>query len=252
MGSIEAFFFVLGLIIGSFLNVCIYRIPRGISITKPLSFCPACKKSIRFYDNIPIISYILLKGKCRYCGNPISIQYPLVELLTGIFSLVLFYKYGLRLEYAFYLIFVSSLIIISGIDIQYQIIPNLITIPGMLFGLLIAFFLGKGLFNAISGLVLGGGSLLLVSWIYSLVTGKEGMGGGDIKLLGMIGAWLGPRSIFPVVMLASFSGVIISIIVFIAKNKGKETAIPFGPFLSLGATCYLLLQHMLPSLFIIP
>ncbi len=122
----------------------------------------------------------------------------------------------------------------------------------MIAGLLVSLFLGKGLFNAIAGLVLGGGSLLFVAWIYSFIAGKEGMGGGDIKLMGMIGAWLGPKSIFPVVMLASFSGIIVGIIFLIGKNKGKETPIPFGPFLSLGAICYLLLQDVLPPQLIIP
>lgn len=241
---IGAFFFILGLIIGSFLNVCIYRIPHNISIIKGRSFCPICKNKIKFYDNIPIISYILLKGKCRYCGAPISIQYPVVELIIGIFSLALFIKYSLSYKYIFYFIFVSSLTVLSVIDISHQIIPDVITIPGMILGILYSVLDELGLFRAILGLLLGGGLLLLISLLYSSVRGREGMGGGDIKLMGMIGAWLGPRCIFPVIMIASVLGIVIGSFFLMMGKEGLKKPIPFGPFLSFGALLYLFVPQI--------
>jgi len=218
--------------------VCIYRIPRDISIIKPSSFCPSCKRPIKFYDNIPIISYFVLKGKCRYCGNPISVQYPLVEFITGVLTLLLFLRFGLSKEFFFLLPFICSLIVITFIDFQHQIIPDIITIPGAISGMLLHLLTKEGALDSILGLLVGGGSLLFISLAYMIIYRKEGMGGGDIKLMAMIGAWLGIRSVLPVIMIGAFSGSIYGLI----KNRGRGGVIPFGPFLSLGAIVYIFFQ----------
>ena len=181
--------FMFGLCIGSFLNVCIYRVPSSTSIINPSrSFCPQCNSTIQFYDNIPVLSYLWLRGRCRNCKAPISFRYPLVELMTGTLAIAILFKFGLTLEGAIYFVFMSSLLVITFIDIDHKIIPDIISLPGIPIGLAASFVLPAMTFtSSLLGLLAGGGSLLLVAWTYSLITRKEGMGGGDIKLLGMIG-----------------------------------------------------------------
>ena len=227
---------VFGALVGSFLNVCIFRLPKEESIVWPGSHCPHCRKSIRFYDNIPLISYILLKGKCRHCNGPISIQYPLIEGITALGSLILFMKFGLSLSYLFYFIFVASLIVITVIDLYHQIIPDVISLPGIGVGLLASLILPKiTLFNSLIGILLGGGSLFLVATVYQWLFKREGMGGGDVKLLAMIGAFLGWKAVILTILLSSLIGSITGIIIMVLKGKDFKYAIPFGPFLSLGA-----------------
>jgi len=227
---------ILGALIGSFLNVCICRLPREESIVTPGSHCPQCKNPIRFYDNIPLVSYVLLRGKCRYCGKPISIQYPMVEGITALFSWVLFATYGPSLSYLFFFAFVAALIVMTVIDLQHQIIPDVISLPGMGVGLLGSLILPHLSFlNSLGGLLLGGGSLFLVGTIYQWLFKREGMGGGDVKLLGMIGAFLGWKAVILTILLSSLIGSLIGILVMVLKGKDFKYAIPFGPFLSLGA-----------------
>jgi len=196
------------------------------------SFCPQCKSAIKFYDNIPVFSYIWLKGRCRSCKSSISLRYPLVELITGILAIAILFLFGLTLEGLVYFIFISSLLVITFIDIDHKIIPDIITLPGIPIGLLASFVLPAMTFiSSLVGLLVGGGSLLLVAWVYSLITHKEGMGGGDIKLLGMIGA-------FFTIFAASLTGTLVGIIVMLQKGKNLKFAIPFGPFLSIGAMSY--------------
>ena len=234
------FAFLLGTVIGSFLNVCIYRIPAKKSVVFPPSSCPVCGAKIRFYDNIPIISYIILSGKCRSCGHHISYQYPIVELITGILSLFLFVKFGMDYQYLLYLLFVSSLIAISFIDINLKIIPDTISLPGIVSGFFASFVLKDiTCYDSLIGILVGGGILYSVAVIYERLRGKMGMGGGDIKLMSMICAWMGWRSIFPVIMISSLSGAIVGSIFILLSGKGSEFKIPFGPFLSLGAIIYL-------------
>jgi leader peptidase (prepilin peptidase)/N-methyltransferase len=227
---------ILGAMIGSFLNVCIYRLPKEESIIWPRSHCPACKKTIRFYDNIPLISYLLLRGRCRYCKGPISIQYPLVEGVTALSSLFLFMKFGPSLSYLFYFAFVAALIAITVIDLHHQIIPDGISLPGIGVGLLASLVIPQiTFFNSLMGILLGGGSLFLVATLYEWIFKREGMGGGDVKLLAMVGAFLGWKPVIVTILLSSLIGSITGILIMILKGRDFKYAIPFGPFLSLGA-----------------
>ena len=237
---------IFGLALGSFMNVCIYRIPLKKSIVSPPSSCPNCKRRIRFYDNIPLLSYIALSGKCRYCHHPISWQYPAVEALISLLSLLLFIRYGISYQYILSLLFISSLVTISFIDFHHQIIPDSISLPGIISGLLVSILLGHISWqDSLIGIIAGGGSLYLVAFIYERITGKEGMGGGDIKLLAMIGAWMGWRPLPLIVMISSMTGVLIGYTFILLTRKGFRARIPFGPFLSLGAITYFFFGYQL-------
>jgi len=263
---------LLGLALGSFMNVCIYRIPLGKSIISPPSNCPNCSERIRFYDNIPLLSYLILLGRCRYCRNPISWRYPLVEVLTGLLSLALFSRYGLSYQYFIFLLFLATLVTISFIDLDHQIIPNILSRSGIVIGwacsaisfiamhkIIIPDFLsGPGVikqntgyfvlgdiswFDSLIGIIAGYGSLFLIEVVFKYLTGKEGMGRGDAKLLAMIGAWMGWRPLLPIVMIASLTGAVIGLL----AGKGFGVRIPFGPFLSIGAIIYLFFGPQLVS-----
>ena len=228
--------FILGAIIGSFLNVCICRLPKDESIVRPGSHCPQCKNPIRSYDNIPLLSYALLRGKCRHCGQPISLQYPIVEGITALSSWILFVKFGPSLSYLFFFSFVAALIVITVIDLYHQIIPDVISLPGIGVGLLGSLVLPHlPFFDSLLGLLLGGGSLFVVATVYQWLFKREGMGGGDVKLLAMIGAFLGWKAVILTILLSSLIGSLIGISIMVVKGKGFKYAIPFGPFLSLGA-----------------
>lgn len=228
---------ILGAIVGSFLNVCILRLPKEESIITPGSHCPHCKNPIKFYDNIPLISYIVLKGRCRRCNGPISFQYPLIEGITAISSLLLFLRYGFSVSYLVYFSFLAALIVITVIDLYHQIIPDIISIPGVGVGLLTSLINPENTFiNSLIGMLLGGGSLFFVATLYQWLFKREGMGGGDVKLLAMIGAFLGWKAVILTILFSSFIGSIVGIIIMALKGKDFKYAIPFGPFLSLGAT----------------
>ena len=233
--------FLFGLCIGSFLNVCIYRLPTSMSIVSPSrSICPKCNSAISFYDNIPVFSYLWLKGRCRHCQASISLRYPMVELLTGIIALDIFFMFGLTPAGIIYFIFISSLLVITFIDIDHQIIPDVITLPGIPIGLAVSFVLPAITFKtSMLGMLAGGGSLWVVAWSYSLITRKEGMGGGDIKLLAMIGAFIGWKGVIFTIFAASVAGTFVGLTVMLVKGKNLKFAIPFGPFLSIGAMSYL-------------
>jgi leader peptidase (prepilin peptidase)/N-methyltransferase len=232
---------IFGAIVGSFLNVCIFRLPKEESIVWPGSHCPHCASPIHFYDNIPLVSYLLLKGRCRYCKKSISIQYPLVEGMTALGSLALFMKFGPSLSYLFYFSFVAALIVITVVDLYHQIIPDVISLPGIGVGLLASLMIQQITFlNSVLGIVLGGGSLFAVATVYQWLFKREGMGGGDVKLLAMIGAFLGWKAVILTILLSSLIGSITGIIIMVLKGKDFKYAIPFGPFLSLGAVISLL------------
>ena len=235
---------LFGLILGSFVNVCIYRIPLKKSIVFPASSCPNCGEKIRFYDNIPLISYLLLLGKCRHCRTPLAWHYPFVETVTGLLSVALFIKYGFSYQYFLYLLFAASLVAISFIDLQHQIIPDAISLPGIVAGLAVSFLPGDiSVLDSFIGIIAGGGSLYLVAVVYEWLSGKEGMGGGDIKLLAMIGAWLGWKSLHFVILISSLAGVIVGVPCLLLAGKGLRVRIPFGPFLALGALLCLFFGH---------
>jgi leader peptidase (prepilin peptidase)/N-methyltransferase len=234
------FIFFTGLCVGSFLNVCIYRIPAHKSIVYPGSACPSCNTYIKFYDNIPILGYVMVKGRCRYCGNPISIRYPLVEFLGGLLVLSMVFKFGITFSMLTYFIFAAALIIITFIDIDYQIIPNEISLPGIIIGLGLSFVIPTLTpIESLLGIIIGGGSLWLVATFYMLITRREGMGFGDVKLLGMIGAFVGWKGVLVTIFAASAIGTIIGVAAMLKNRKDMKMAIPFGPFLSIGAIIYL-------------
>jgi leader peptidase (prepilin peptidase)/N-methyltransferase len=237
---LNVFAFIFGVAIGSFLNVCIFRLPAQVSIVKPLSQCPHCQKQIRFYDNIPLISFFVLKGKCRDCGGSISLRYPLVELITALLSLLLFFKFGVTLNYLIFFIFTTVLIVITFIDFDHQIIPDVLTLPGIPFFFLLAVLVVKvPWLEALIGLLIGGGVLFAIAFVYELLTKREGMGGGDIKLLAMIGGFLGWKSLIFILLFGSFSGAVIGITAMIINKQDTKYAVPFGPFLSAAAVAYL-------------
>jgi leader peptidase (prepilin peptidase)/N-methyltransferase len=232
--------FVFGLCIGSFLNVCIYRLPAGKSIVRPSSACPACGAPIRWYDNLPILSYLILRAKCRGCKAPISIRYPFVELITGLAALMVFLRFGLHPATLIYFIFIAALLTITFIDIDCRIIPDVISLPGIPIGFIASFFLPYLPWtDSLFGILGGGGSLFAIAYGYHLITGKEGMGGGDIKLLAMIGAFIGWQGVIFTIMASSAIGTVVGILLMLKARKGMKLAIPFGPFLSIGAILYL-------------
>ncbi len=234
------FSFIFGAVIGSFLNVCICRMPEDKSVVSPPSHCPRCAYQIRWYDNIPLLSYLLLGGRCRGCGSRISPQYPLVELLNALLSLALFYRFGPSLTFLALLVFCSALVVVTFIDIEHQIIPDEISLSGIPIGFLCSFFLPwHSWWSSLLGILLGGGSLLLVAYGYQRLTGKDGMGGGDIKLLAMIGAFLGWKSIPFVIFASSLVGSVIGVAMMALQKKDSKLAIPFGPYLAFGAVLYI-------------
>ncbi len=226
--------FILGTIIGSFLNVCIYRIPREESIVFPSSHCTSCNTSLKWYELIPILSYVFQKGKCRYCGEGISPQYPLIEILNGLLYLVVFHYFGCNLNFIFYGIVFSILIVISVIDFKFQIIPNSLNIFLIIIGIIYKglYFTLYGILPDILNSIIG---LIIPSIIFLIIAivSKGGIGGGDIKLIGVLGFILGFKLSILNVFLSFILGAIISIFLLLFKIKGKKDAIPFGPFICL-------------------
>lgn len=209
-------------------------------MVSPPSHCPNCDYRLRWYDNIPLVSYLLLGGKCRGCRAKISLQYPLVELLNGLLTLALFNRFGATLSFAVLFLFCSALVVVTFIDVEHQIIPDEISLSGIVLGFVFSFFLaGHGWLNSLLGILLGGGSLLLVASGYHWLTGKEGMGGGDIKLLAMMGAFLGWKAIPFIIFASSLIGSIIGVSVMVVQKKDSKLAIPFGPYLALAAVLYI-------------
>ena len=237
---VKGYIFLVGLCIGSFLNVCIHRLPTGKSIVRPPSACPTCGTSIRWHDNIPVLSWIILRGRCRVCRSPISVRYPVVELITGLLALLTVARFGLQWPALIYFTFIIALLVITFIDLDHRIIPDIISLPGIPLGFLASFVLPQiSWTESLIGIVSGGGILLAIAIGYQLVTGKEGMGGGDIKLLAMIGAFLGWEGVLFTIMASSLTGTVVGLMVMLRAGKGMKMAVPFGPFLAIGALLYL-------------
>jgi leader peptidase (prepilin peptidase)/N-methyltransferase len=244
--------FIFGAVVGSFLNVCIHRIPLGISVVSPPSRCPECKRHVPFYLNVPIISYFIIGGKCAFCRAPLSIKYPVVEALTGFFLAALFAKFGPGVELFLYFVFVSGLIVITFIDLDLQIIPDVISLPGIVIGFVASFFLPwPGVVNSAIGIIGGGGVLLLIAQAYLKLTGTDGMGGGDVKLLAMIGAFLGWKGALLTLFAGSLIGALAGGVVILTSGKSSKHPIPFGPFLAAGALIYLFFGDALIRWYII-
>lgn len=237
--------FLFGAVIGSFLNVCIYRIPRSQSVVWPASRCPSCNNPISPYDNIPLFSYfVLLRGRCRSCSRKISLRYPLVEALNAFSYLFVFWRFGPEWSAAVYGIFCSAMIVITFIDYDFQIIPDRITLPGIPIGLIAGSFLlpdpflrstALGFSASVIGAVSGFSFFYLVAFLSIKLLKKEGMGGGDIKMMAMVGAFLGWKAVLLTTFLGSLFGAVIGIGLMLFKGKEKGSLIPFGPFLALGA-----------------
>ncbi|MDK9706710.1 MAG: prepilin peptidase [Desulforhopalus sp.] len=232
---------LFGAVIGSFLNVVILRLPDPEqSIVFPASHCPRCSSPLHWYENIPIFSYLVLRGRCGHCKAPISWQYPLVELLMAVIATALVAKFHFSVATLGYFLFAASLLVIIFIDIRLQIIPDIISLPGIVVGF--AFSLVSNTVtwqDSLIGLLLGGGVLYAIALLYAILRKIDGMGGGDIKLLAMIGAWLGWQSLPFVILFSSLTGSIIGILAMTVQKKGGQTRIPFGPFLSVAALGYL-------------
>jgi leader peptidase (prepilin peptidase) / N-methyltransferase len=226
---------LLGLILGSFYNVCIYRLPREESIVWPGSHCPICRHPLSILDNLPLVSFLLLKRTCRYCHGPISYQYPLVEAVSGLGTVLIGWKFGLSWLFPQALLLFGLLLIISVIDLFHRIIPNVLTYPGIVVGWIFSWLIGlPGWQSSLIGIGVGGGLLWLLAFGYERLAHKEGLGGGDIKLLAMIGAFQGWPGVLISVFMGSFIGTLVGLPVVIWK-KDRSYQIPFGPFLSLGS-----------------
>ena len=232
---------LFGAIVGSFLNVVILRLPReNASIVFPASHCPKCEHPLAWYENIPVLSYIVQLGKCRHCKTSISLQYPTVELITALLAAALVHRFGLTPVTGGYFLFVAALIVIIFIDIHLQIIPDVISLPGIIAGFLFSFVNPMvDWLDSLIGILAGGGVLYAVATLYFLLRKQDGMGGGDIKLLAMLGAFLGWQSLPFIVFFSSLTGSVIGIAALAAQKKGAQTRIPFGPFLSVAGLCYL-------------
>jgi len=226
----------VGLVIGSFLNVVIGRSPRGESIVFPGSHCPSCDTPIRWYDNLPVLSYVLLGGRCRTCRTSISIRYPIVELVTSVAFVVTGWFYADNLPLLVTrLVFVAAMIALFGTDLETQRLPNVITIPGIVIGLALSLSLPPGLLSSLIGAALGAGILMAIRWVWKRATGVEGMGLGDVKMLAMIGAWLGWRQVWAVLFLASLAGAVIGILLTVFRARSLQSRLPFGTFLAAAA-----------------
>jgi leader peptidase (prepilin peptidase)/N-methyltransferase len=226
---------ILGLAIGSFLNVCIHRVPRGGSIVSPGSRCPHCGYVLKWYDNIPVLSYAMLGGRCRGCQEPISIRYPIVEVITMAVFVVHYLVFGPDILLVPRLLFATALIALFAIDLEHHLLPNVITLPGIVVGLAFSAMLPPGLVDAIIGVLAGAGVLWLVGEAYYRYSGQEGMGGGDVKMLAMIGAFLGWQLMVLTLVLSSVLGSVVGLLVIVFRKGGMKYALPYGTFLSLAA-----------------
>jgi leader peptidase (prepilin peptidase)/N-methyltransferase len=241
--------FAIGAIVGSFLNVVIHRYPREESIVFPPSHCPHCRARIRWFDNVPVASYLLLRGKCRACRGPIAIRYPLVELANGLFYLAIYLRTGPSLGFILLAAIVSMLIVLMYIDAEIQILPDVIDLPGIAIGLVMAafslapvdsdLFVATSLLDSVAGALLGAAIPLVIMGVYWLVRRVEGMGLGDVKMLAMIGAVVGWRGVPLALMLAAVSGTLIGLPAAARSGRGMNHALPLGVFLGFGALAVL-------------
>jgi len=234
-GLIAALLSGLGLVVGSFLNVVIYRLPHGASVAWPASHCTSCRRPLRWYENVPIVSWIALRGRCRTCHARISVQYPLVEAATAALFLAAYYAFGLTPLLPVRLAFACAMIVLFAIDLEHQILPNEITLPGIVIGLALSIFLPPGWKSSMLGMLVGGLFPFLIAEIYLRVRGREGMGMGDFKMLAMVGAFLGWPLVWVTLILACVLGIVIGGGVLLLSRRGMATRIPFGTFIAVAA-----------------
>jgi len=226
---------VVGLVVGSFLNVCIYRIPKHQSLLWPGSRCGSCQRPLRWFDNIPIVSYLALRGRCRQCGAPVPIRYPLVEAITAILMVLVVAITPPGALLASRLVLTCILVVLFAIDLELQILPNVLTLPGIVVGIAFSVVAPPGLRAALLGAALGAGVLYGIAAAYYFVRREEGLGMGDVKMLAMIGAFLGWRAVLLTLVMSSFSGAAVGVALMAGKRGGLQYALPFGTFLAAGA-----------------
>jgi leader peptidase (prepilin peptidase) / N-methyltransferase len=234
-GAAEIALALLGLCVGSFLNVCIHRLPLKQSVVHPRSRCPKCGYMLRWYDNMPVLSYAMLRARCRSCGAPISLQYPLIEVITAIVFVAHWYVFGATVMLPLRLLFACALIVLFMIDLEHQILPDVITLPGIVLGVALSLVLPPGLVESLLGVVVGGGLLWGIAELWYRLRKVEAMGFGDVKMLAMIGAFLGWKLMLLTLVLSSFLGSIVGVAMIAFKRGDMKYALPFGTFLALGA-----------------
>jgi leader peptidase (prepilin peptidase)/N-methyltransferase len=225
----------VGAVVGSFLNVCIYRLPRRESVAFPASHCPRCGRQLSWFDNVPIASYLALRGRCRTCAARISIRYPIIEAITALMFLLGWWTYGPGILLVSRLVFGCALIVLFAIDLEHHLLPNTITLPGIVVGFLFACFTEPGWLSSLIGIAVGGGALWAVAEGYYRLRHEDGLGMGDVKMLSMIGAFIGWKLTLLSLMLASVSGSVIGLFMIVTRRGGLKYALPFGTFLALGA-----------------
>jgi leader peptidase (prepilin peptidase) / N-methyltransferase len=238
---------LLGLSVGSFLNVCVHRLPRRQSLVRPGSRCPHCGYVLRWYDNIPVVSYLALRGRCRACRESIAIRYPALELATLVLFLVHGAVFGWSALLVVRLLFACAMVVLFAIDLEHHLLPDVITLPGIVAGLLFSIVLPPGIVDSLLGVLVGGGVLWLIGEAYYRYSGQEGMGGGDVKMLAMIGAFLGWKLVLVTLVLSSVAGSLIGVVVIALKRGGMKYALPYGTFLALGALAASLVGERLVS-----
>lgn len=224
-----------GALIGSFLNVCVYRLPRHTSIVWPASACPGCARELSWYENIPILSFLALRGRCRTCGITIGWRYPLIEALTAVMFGAAFWYYGPGPLLASRLVLGCALIVLFAIDLEHHLLPNVITLPGIIVGFVFSFLTEPGWVASLLGIAVGGGILWAIAEAYYRIRHEDGLGMGDVKMLAMVGAFLGWKLTILTLMAASFSGTLIGLALIATSRGGMKSALPFGTFLALGA-----------------
>jgi leader peptidase (prepilin peptidase) / N-methyltransferase len=226
---------LFGLIVGSFLNVCIYRLPRKQSVVWPASRCTSCGRGLAWFENVPVASWLVLRGRCRGCGASISPMYPIIEATTGALFGAVMYWYGPTPLALVRMLFGSAMIVLFVIDLQHRILPNVITVPGTVLGVILSLFLPPGIVAALVGVLIGGGLLYGIGEAYYRVRGVEGMGMGDVKMLAMIGAFLGWQLVLVTIIVASFGGAVFGALMLATRRGTMQAALPFGTFLAVGA-----------------
>jgi leader peptidase (prepilin peptidase) / N-methyltransferase len=226
---------LFGLIVGSFLNVCIYRLPLKQSVVWPASRCTSCGRGLAWFENVPVVSWLVLRGRCRGCGAPISPMYPIIEATTGALFGAVMYWYGPTPLALVRMLFGSAMIVLFVIDLQHRILPNVITVPGTVLGVILSLFLPPGIGAALVGVLIGGGLLYGIGEAYYRVRGVEGMGMGDVKMLAMIGAFLGWQLVLVTIIVASFGGAVFGALMLATRRGTMQAALPFGTFLAVGA-----------------
>jgi leader peptidase (prepilin peptidase)/N-methyltransferase len=231
----SAFLVVFGLIVGSFLNVCIYRLPRRESLVWPGSHCPSCGRAIRWYDNVPVLGFLLLGGRCRDCRAPIGLRYPAVEIATAALVVAELWAYGWQPLLAVRIAFGCAMIVLFAIDLEHQILPNPVTLPGIFVGLVASVWLPPGVRSALIGALVGGGSLWLLSEIWLRLRGVEGLGMGDVKMLAMVGAFLGWEQVIVTLVLSSVTGSLVGVGLIATGRGSLGSKLPYGTFIALGA-----------------